>query len=103
MTNALLKFNYKIIQEWANDVLTPIHTVAITPNRTVVQGCAIVVCMDGCTNNTNVSIRTTTGNTTRKKLVLFLRKLSRIEKYLDSKCTGHIRKMKIYLRGIFLS
>ena len=43
MENALLKINHKIMHEWADAVLTPINTVAITPNRTVVQGCANIV------------------------------------------------------------
>ena len=51
MANALLKINHKIVHKWANYVLTSIHTVAVTPihtvsimqNRTVLQGCANVV------------------------------------------------------------
>ena len=43
MANALLKIDHSIVHTWANDVLTPIHTVAITPNSTVVQGCDNVV------------------------------------------------------------
>ena len=67
MENILLKNDLKILQEWADSVLTPIHkvvtaliqTIAITPihmvavtpihtvtikqNRTVLQGCANVV------------------------------------------------------------
>ena len=51
MENALLKTNQKIVHKWANDMLTPINTVASTPvhtvairqNRTVMQGCANVV------------------------------------------------------------
>ena len=47
MAKALLKIDHKIVHEWDNYVLTPIytveiksiHTVAIMPNRTVVQGC----------------------------------------------------------------
>ena len=35
MANALLKINHKIVHECANDVLMPIHTVAITPINTV--------------------------------------------------------------------
>ena len=58
MENALLKIDHKIVQEWANSALTPIHTVAImpihtvpiTPNRTVVKGCANVVCTYGRTH-----------------------------------------------------
>ena len=43
MANALHKIDHKIVQKWANAVLTPIHTVAITLTRTVVQGCSNVV------------------------------------------------------------
>ena len=51
MANYLLKIDHKIMHKWANDVLTPIHTVAVTPvhtvkitqNLTVLQGCANVV------------------------------------------------------------
>ena len=51
MENVQLKTNHKIMQKWANDMLTPIHTVAVTPfhtaeirqNRTVLKGCANVV------------------------------------------------------------
>ena len=51
MANALLEIDHKIMNKWANAVLktihtvaaTPIHTVAITQNRTVLQGCANVV------------------------------------------------------------
>ena len=35
MENALLKINKKIVHKWANDVLTPIHTIAVTPVHTV--------------------------------------------------------------------
>ena len=35
LANALLKTDHKIVYKWANDVLTPIHTVAITPIHTV--------------------------------------------------------------------
>ena len=49
--NALLKFDQKIVHKWANDVLTQIHTVAVTPvhtveikqNPTIMQECANVV------------------------------------------------------------
>ena len=52
MENALPKIDHKIVQKWANAVLTPIHKVAITtihtvaimPNRTVLQGCANIIC-----------------------------------------------------------
>ena len=51
MENSLLKIDHKIVHEWVNYVLTPIHTVAIKPihtvsimkNRTNLQGCANVV------------------------------------------------------------
>ena len=51
MENAQLKIDHKIVHKYSNAVLTTIHTVAITliytviitPNRTVVQGCANVV------------------------------------------------------------
>ena len=63
MANALLKIDNNILQEWANAVLTPIHTVAIapihtvaiTPNRTVLHGCANVVCTYGQTNTKTVT------------------------------------------------
>ena len=50
MENALLKIDQKIVHKWANAVLTPIHTVAVTPvhkvpinqNRNVMQGCVNV-------------------------------------------------------------
>ena len=54
MENALLRIDHKIVHEWANDVLTPIHTVAITLNPTVVQGCDNFVCTYGHTNTTTV-------------------------------------------------
>ena len=51
MANALLKIDQNILHKWANDVLRPIHTVVITPvntvaikkNPTVLQGCANVI------------------------------------------------------------
>ena len=54
MENSLLKIYPKIVHKWANDVLTPIHTVAVTPThtvaitqkRTVLQGCDNVVRTD---------------------------------------------------------
>ena len=63
MANALLKIDHKILQKWANDVLTPIHTVTVTPvhtvaireNRTVLQGCDNVVRTDGHTNTKTVT------------------------------------------------
>ena len=63
MANALLKIGNKIVQKWANDVLTPIHmvavtrvhTVAITQNRTVLQGCGNVVRTYGHTNTKTVT------------------------------------------------
>ena len=54
MENALLKIDHNILHEWTNYVLTPIHTVEITPNRKVVQGCADVVCMYRHTNTPTV-------------------------------------------------
>ena len=58
MANSLIKIDHKIVQKWANSVLTPIHTVAVTPihtvaitqNRTVLQGCANAVRAYGHTN-----------------------------------------------------
>ena len=49
--HSLNKFDHKIVQKWANAVITPIHLVeiipihmvAITPNHTVLQGCANAV------------------------------------------------------------
>ena len=38
MENAVLKINHKVVHKRANTVLAPIHVVALTPNRTVVQG-----------------------------------------------------------------
>ena len=35
MENALLKIDYRIVHKLANDVLTQIHTVAVTPIHTV--------------------------------------------------------------------
>ena len=49
MSNALLKIDHKIAHEWANAVLTPIHTVSML-NRTVLQGCDNVVRTYGNTN-----------------------------------------------------
>ena len=51
MPNDLLKIDHKIVHKWANAMLTPIHTVAVTPvhmvsireNLTVLQGCDNVV------------------------------------------------------------
>ena len=62
MANALLKVNDKIIHEWANDVLTsirtvaitPFHTVAITSNHTFLQGCYDVIYTYRHTNTTTV-------------------------------------------------
>ena len=54
MTNALLKINNKIMHKWANAVLTPIHTVAITLKCTVLPGCDNVVHTYGHTNTTIV-------------------------------------------------
>ena len=63
MENALLKIDHKIVHKWANDVLTPIHTVAVTPfdtvairqNRIVLQGCANVVHTHGHTDTKTVT------------------------------------------------
>ena len=55
MSNARLKIDHKIVHEWANAMLTPTHTVAITPNRTVVQGCTNAVRTDRHKNNTTVT------------------------------------------------
>ena len=63
MANALLKIDQKIVHKWANDVFTPIHTVAVTPvhtveilqNRTVMQGCDNVVCTYGHKNTKTVT------------------------------------------------
>ena len=38
MENNLLKINHKGVQEWANAVLTPNHTVVLAPNHAVLQG-----------------------------------------------------------------
>ena len=46
LANVLLAINHKILHEWYNAVLTPIHMVAITQNRTVVQGFANAVSTD---------------------------------------------------------
>ena len=58
MANALLKIDQKIVHKWASSMLTPIHTFEVTPvhtvairkNRTVVKGCANVVRTYGHTN-----------------------------------------------------
>ena len=63
MANDLLKMHHKIVHEWANAVLKPIHTVtimpihtvAITPNRTDLQGCANAVRAYGHTNTKKVT------------------------------------------------
>ena len=63
MANALLKIDHKIVNKWANYVLTPIHTVAVTPihrvaitqNRTILQGCANAVRTYGHTNTRAVT------------------------------------------------
>ena len=62
MVNSLLQIDHKVVHEWANNVLTPIHTVAITPthtvaipNRTILKGCANVVHMYGHTNTKTVT------------------------------------------------
>ena len=69
MANTLLEINQKIVHKWANAMLASIHTFAVTPvhtvtirqNRTVLQGCANVVCTYGQTQkyqNSNVVRRT---------------------------------------------
>ena len=50
MENSLLKIDHKIVQKLANALLTPIHTVKITQNRTVLQGCDNAVHTYGKTN-----------------------------------------------------
>ena len=63
MANALLKIDQKIVQKWANAVLapittvavTPVHTVAIRKNCIVLQGCANVVRTYGHTNTKKVT------------------------------------------------
>ena len=63
MANALLKIDQKIVKKWANAVLMPIHTVAVTPvhmvaitqNRNVLQGCGNVVRTYGHTNTKTVT------------------------------------------------
>ena len=63
MANDLLKIGHNIVREWANAVLIPIHTVAITtihmivitPNRNFLQGCDNVVRTYGHTNITTVT------------------------------------------------
>ena len=61
--NALLKIDHKIVHKCSDAMLTPIHTVvvnpihkvAITQNRTVIQGCANVVHTYGHTNTKTVT------------------------------------------------
>ena len=63
MANAQLNIDHKIVHEWANAVLTqihtfaitPIHTVAINPNLNILQGCANVVYTYKHTNTTTVT------------------------------------------------
>ena len=51
MENSLLKINRKIVHRWANamlmpihtDIFMPIHTVAMTQNHSVLQGCDNVI------------------------------------------------------------
>ena len=43
MTNALLKIDHMLVQRIANSVLTPNHTVELTPKHKAVKGCANVV------------------------------------------------------------
>ena len=64
MANSLLKMNQNIVHKWANAVLTTIHAVAVTPvhtlaimkNRTVLQGCANDVRTYGHTNTKTVTL-----------------------------------------------
>ena len=63
MANALLKTDQIIVHKWANAVLTPIHKVAVTPvhtvtirqNRTVLRGCANVIRTYGHINTKTVT------------------------------------------------
>ena len=55
MVNALLKIDHKIVHEYSNAALTPIYMVAVTPNRTVVQGCDNAVYTYRHTNTTTVT------------------------------------------------
>ena len=55
MANALLKTDQNIVHKWSNAVLTPVHTVAIRQNRTVLQGCDNVVRTYGHTNTKTVT------------------------------------------------
>ena len=62
MANVLLKIDQKIVNKWANAVITLIHTVSVTPvhmlpirkNCTVLQGCDNVVRTYGHTNTKTV-------------------------------------------------
>ena len=55
MANDLLKIDHKIVHKCANAMLTPIHTVAITQNRTALPGCVNVVRTYGHTNTKTVT------------------------------------------------
>ena len=63
MANALFKFDQNIVHKRANVVLMPIHTVSVTPvptveirqNHTVLQGCDIFVRTYGHTNTKTVT------------------------------------------------
>ena len=55
MANEILKIDHKVMQEWANSVLTPNHTVALTPNHKVVQDCDNVVRKCGHTKPTTLT------------------------------------------------
>ena len=54
MENAVLNIYHKIVHEWANAVLTPIHTVAITTDLIVLKGCSNGVHTYGNTKTTTV-------------------------------------------------
>ena len=55
MVNALLKINHNLVQEWENYVLMPNHTVVLTTNHTVLQGCANTVSTYGHTKYTTAT------------------------------------------------
>ena len=54
MSNALIKIDHKVVQEWSNAVLTPSHTSVLTANHTVVQGCDNVIRTYEKNHNCNV-------------------------------------------------
>ena len=55
MEISLLKIYHKGVTEWANSVLTPNHTISLTPNHTDMQGCDNVVRTDGHSKPTTVT------------------------------------------------